>query len=348
MNVKRIIAAILAIWTVSASIRVQAVDYSINKDRLKPRYIIFSLKGGPPLLGTLIAAGDISGDSKSEIISDGITLKDDIFVYSWDMERTKEIWQSGRVGILHGIATYDIDDDRLSEIVIYSYIGAKDYVEERNSLVILKWDKGRFTSKSFFTPTMGTADVIEIGHFTDKKGVNLVVDEERYAHEETILDNLVFFKYEKDGFKMQPIKIELPCNAISMFVKDANGDGLDDIWVLGDNSQFQIYSYSKGKKAFILLRDLKLPIEDTLTDRMVKLRAHGKDHILFIRSEEVYELILPESDKEPVNMELLTKLPLNIVRSAVAGDIDGDGNQELLISASGKGAGFFIYEYLPQ
>jgi hypothetical protein len=169
--------------------------------------------------------------------------------------------------------------------------------------------------------------------------------------EETILDNLMFFRYTKDNFEPLPAKIELPYNAVSMFVKDINGDGLDDIWVLGDQSQFQIYGWSKGEKSFQLIRDLKLPVEDTLVDKMVLLSAHGKEHILFLRNDEVYELALPRTDKEPIGMEPIARLPLNIVRSAVAGDIDGDGNQELLVSASGgigKGAGFFIYEYVGQ
>lgn len=338
-----------------------------RKDALKLVFLLSeSLAPDLHFFTRTLAAGKLEGKKFDILVAQsgkpqraGLT---ELRLYAWSQAAFREtgVLEEGNVG-LSVLVVADIDRDSKGELIYYTPIF--DDPKSTGAFIILRKQEDRWQRERYPVPLDAQPQAFVAGRFVDPKLTTLAIDAAWWMPEdpEYAFDDVVFFTWDGKGFRQGPT-IRLKYDVQSLVPWDLDGDGREEVLVLGDGTstyeerhkkcQFEIYGYDVKMKGMKSLAQYVLPFEDCMGDRLVVVRALGHPHLLFIRGHEIYEVKLPTSEETQPTAELRATTHMNTPSVAV-GDIDGDGDQELLISAmkfvdGTPERGFFIYKFFSQ
>lgn len=315
-----------------------------------------SLAPNNPLLYSLtIFAGDLDGNGVDEIIgdqSDPNPDKRNVHFYTVEAGNLKLASSILEKGIIFAGAVANIDGNSRKEVIYFAYVYEPKGLGD--ALVLIRQDPHGLRRSAFGVSVDGHVDAMSAGKFLDSTKTSLAMDVMWKGEDETIYDDLVFFTWNGKGFQVGP-KVRLKYNIMGLVALDLNGDGRDELLVLGDEAMEKCYLevYTHGpNQGMKQLSRYSLPLEGCLGDKLVLLRALKHPHLLLVRSSEIYEVKLPTEKVAQPALELRATMHMQNP-TAAAGDIDGDGDQELLLVASRlqlgpPETGFFVYKFFPE
>lgn len=339
-----------------------------QRDALKLAFFLSeTLAPNLHLFTRTLAAGRLEGEKSDVLVVEsrnpqraGLT---ELHLYTWSLAAFREtgMLEEGNVS-LSALVVADIDRNSKGELIYYAPI-FEDPEKAAGAFLVVQKEGEQWKRKTFRVPLDAQPQALVAGKLVDPKLTTLAIDAAWWMPEdpEYAFDDVVFFTWEGKGFR-QGSKIHLKYDVQSLVPLDLDGDGRDELLILGDGTstydephkkcQFEVYGYDVKIKGMRALAQSVLPFEECMGNRLVLVRALGRPHLLFIRGHEIYEVKLPTGMEAQPTVELRATTHMNTPDVAV-GDIDGDGNQELLISAmkfvqEKPEHGFFIYKFFPQ
>lgn len=298
------------------------------------------------LYSRIIFSGDLDGAGIDKIIGNR-SQKQNVYLYTLKNGILVEIDSILEKGTMFAGVAADIDGDSRKELIYYELMG--------DAFVVIRQDlQRRISRRAFNTSVNAQPDALGSGKFFDPKQEVLVMDVMWKGEEEAIYDGVVFFTWDGKAFRQGP-KVRLEYNVMGLVALDINKDGREELLILGDEAMekcyLEVYT-AVAPQGVKRLAQYTVPIEGCLGAKLVLVRAFGHPYLLLVDGLKIYEVRLPTETATEPSLELRATLHMD-ADSAAAGDIDGDGDQELLIVASRPkpgppDTGFFIYKFFPQ